>query len=63
VPTTVLVIDGIELRGTLEGDGCCTCYTNTQKTVSATRVNQSNPALNTAFVVDLKAQPTVEVTK
>lgn len=31
VPTTALVIDKILLKGALQGSGCCTCYTNTEK--------------------------------
>ncbi len=30
-PTPVLVIDSVGLSGKLDGDGCCTCYTNTRK--------------------------------
>ncbi|WP_046242945.1 hypothetical protein [Hymenobacter terrenus] len=33
VATTALVIDSVRLRGNLDGSGCCTCYTNTEKTV------------------------------
>ena len=33
VPTPVVVIDRVELSGAMEGTGCCTCYTNTQKAV------------------------------
>ena len=31
VPTTVLTIDKVLLKGSFDGNGCCTCYTNTQK--------------------------------
>lgn len=31
--TPILVIDKVELSGTLEGNGCCTCYTNTRKAI------------------------------
>ena len=33
VLTPILIIDRVVLGGALEGRGCCTCYTNTQKTV------------------------------
>lgn len=33
VPTTALVIDKVQLDGRFNGDGCCTCYQNTQKIV------------------------------
>ena len=52
--TTVLVIDSIRLKGSFEGTGCCTCYTNTLKTVFARKPGQ---AQNTAF--DLRQAPRV----
>lgn len=57
VATTVLVIDSIYLKGSLSGNGCCTCYTNSQKTVSASKPKRLNPAQDSAFVVDLKQKP------
>ncbi|MFD2720305.1 hypothetical protein ACFST9_16385 [Hymenobacter monticola] len=33
VPTTAFVIDSVRIQGSFEGDGCCTQYTNTTKTV------------------------------
>ena len=33
VPTTVLVVDDIVVRGNYEATGCCTRYTNTTKTL------------------------------
>ena len=33
VATTALVIDSVLLRGSFDGTGCCTCYTNTEKKV------------------------------
>ncbi|WP_210521449.1 hypothetical protein [Hymenobacter terricola] len=35
VATTALVIDKIDLQGSFQGDGCCTCYTNSRKIVYA----------------------------
>ena len=63
VPTTVLVIDSIHLKGSLAGDGCCTCYTNSQKTVYAKQPKRLNPAQDSAFVVDLKQKRYLELTK
>lgn len=57
VATTVLVIDSIHLGGSLNGNGCCTCYTNSQKTVYASKPKRLNPAQDSAFVVDLKQKP------
>lgn len=31
VPTTVLVVDSVQLDGRIEGDGCCSYYQNTKK--------------------------------
>ena len=33
VPTSVLVIDSVRLRGDFSSNGCCTCYNNTEKSV------------------------------
>ena len=63
VPTTVLVIDSTRLRGSLAGSGCCTCYTNTQKTVFATRPKRNSTALDSAFVIDLRQKSYIELTK
>ena len=55
--TTVLVIDSVQLAGSLDGDGCCTCYTNSRKTVFAHR--GAAP-----LQVDLKQAPEyIELTK
>jgi hypothetical protein len=32
-----LVIDSVRLKGSLDGNGCCTCYTNSRKLVKARR--------------------------
>ena len=61
--TTVLVIDSIHLKGSLSGNGCCTCYTNSQKTVYASKPRRRNPAQDSAFVIDLKQKPYLELTK
>ena len=63
VPTTVLVINKTDLAGRLDGTGCCTCYTNTRKTVYAAKPLRKNPAQDSAFVVDLKQKPYLELTK
>ncbi|WP_310395129.1 hypothetical protein [Hymenobacter sp.] len=54
-PTTVLIIESIQLDGQLDGDGCCTCYTNSLKTVTA-KVNGKKPgaAPDSVVVVNLK---------
>ena len=50
--TTLVNINKIDLKGRLEGDGCCTCYINSGKTVFAQR-NDFSP--DSAF--DLKLTP------
>ena len=57
VATTIVVIDSVQLKGRLDGTGCCTCYTNSQKTVYASKPKRLNPAQDSAFVVDLKQKP------
>ena len=61
--TTVLVIDSVQLRGSFEGNGCCTCYANTRKTVFAKRPRRVGAAPDSAVVVDLRAQPALMLTK
>ena len=57
IATTIVVIDSVQLKGRLDGTGCCTCYTNSQKTVYASKPKRLNPAQDSAFVVDLKQKP------
>ena len=52
VVTTAFVIDSIRLRGSLEGNGCCSCYTNTEKVVFAKD-----------SAVDLKRKPYLVIAK
>ena len=40
-PATALIIDQANLKGSFEGDGCCTYYTNTQKLITARRDSTS----------------------
>ncbi len=65
VPITVLVIDSVRLRGQLVGDGCCTCYTNAEKTAYVTRPKRAGAGTDSTFVVDLKqvSTPAIPVTK
>ena len=62
-PTTVLVIDSVQLRGAFTGDGCCTCYTNTRKTVYAKVPRRPGAAPDSSVVVDLKRQDRILLTK
>ena len=50
----VLVIDSVKLSGSFEGNGCCTCYTNSRKLVLARP--DSNAA---ATYTDLKSRKAV----
>ena len=52
--TTLVNIDSIQLKGSLDGDGCCTCYNNSKKTVFARREGFSQDS-----VFDLKRAPFV----
>ncbi|WP_035567090.1 hypothetical protein [Hymenobacter sp. IS2118] len=63
VPITVLVIDSVRLRGQLVGDGCCTCYTNTEKTAYVTRPKRASAGTDSTFVFDLKQVAVIPVTK
>ncbi|MDB5235782.1 MAG: hypothetical protein JWR44_2775 [Hymenobacter sp.] len=55
--TTALVIDSVQLGGSLEGDRCCTCYTNFRKTVFAHKGTS-------VLQVDLKQAPEyIELTR
>ena len=50
--TTLLNINKIKLQGSLNGDGCCTCYVNSEKTVFARREGFLQDS-----VFDLKRDP------
>lgn len=50
--TTAYIIDSLHIRGSLEGNGCCTCYTNAEKTIFAKD-----------SVFNLKQKPILKVTK
>ncbi|WP_426061569.1 hypothetical protein [Hymenobacter sp. B1770] len=63
VPTTVLVIDSVQLKGSLEGNGCCTCYINSQKTAFTKYPSRNGTALDSVAVIDLKQRPSIEVIK
>ncbi|GAA3989401.1 hypothetical protein [Hymenobacter antarcticus] len=59
VLTTLLNISEIKLEGSIDGNGCCTCYNNSKKTVFTRRDGFSQ---DSAF--DLKQAPRVlKVTK
>jgi hypothetical protein len=47
-----LIIDKVELNGSFEANGCCTCYTNLQKTVTFRQ--DSTVAPSAAVIIDLK---------
>ena len=57
-PVTVLNIDNITLKGTLAGNGCCTCYTNTQKAAAVRK--DSTIAVRS---VDLTTNPILYIAK
>ena len=50
---TILVVKGIQLKGSFDGNGCCTCYSNTQKTA----FTQKNEAVKDSAFVDLRQPP------
>ena len=45
-----LAIDSVQLRGSLDGNGCCTCYTNSYKALYL-RTRQDSSATTNALVV------------
>lgn len=54
-PVTAITIDSVGLRGSFEGTGCCTCYTNSVKTAIFSR----GKAGVRDSTVDLKRAPYV----
>ena len=46
-----LTIDSVQLRGSLEGNGCCTCYTNSYKAIYVRARKDS--AVSTNSLVEL----------
>ena len=60
-PAFVLVIDKVALKGNLDGNGCCTCYTNTQKDITTRK--DSTPSNSMASITILKPNPVFTITK
>lgn len=60
-PAFALVIDNVGLKGNLDGNGCCTCYTNTQKTITTRK--DSTASATTALTANLRASPVFILTK
>lgn len=65
VANTLLIINDVTLDGRLDGDGCCTCYTNTQKVVNATKPKSATTPADSTFTIDLNLSqtPVIELTK
>ena len=61
--TTLLIINEVALNGRLDGDGCCTCYTNTEKVVNATKPKGASTPADSTFTIDLNQKPVIELTK
>ncbi len=57
-PDTALIINRISLKGSFEGNGCCTYYTNTEKLVTA---GYKSKGSYTTY--DLRTSPTLEISK
>lgn len=60
-PAFALVIDKVALKGNLDGNGCCTCYTNTQKNITTRKDSTASPT--TALTTNLKPSPVFIITK
>ena len=60
-PTFALVIDSVGLRGNMDGNGCCTCYTNTRKTVFTHK--DSTASHTTALTTNLKESSVFVITR
>ena len=56
--TTLVNINSVQLKGSLDGDGCCTCYVNSKKTVFARREGLAQDS-----VFDLKRTPFLKISK
>ncbi|MGY3090430.1 hypothetical protein ACVWYF_003485 [Hymenobacter sp. UYAg731] len=52
-PAFALVIDKVALQGNLDGNGCCTCYTNTQKGITT----RKDSTATTVLTANLKEVP------
>ena len=60
-PAFALVIDRVTLKGSLDGNGCCTCYTNLQKVITTRR--DSTASATTAKTTDLRKSRAFIITK
>lgn len=57
VLTTLYNINAINLKGSLDSDGCCACYTNASKTVAARREGAAQDSIFDLKQLDLKQPP------
>jgi hypothetical protein len=61
LPAFAAVIDKVTLQGNLDGNGCCTCYTNAQKSITTRK--DSTASASTARATNLKEVPVFTITK
>ncbi|GAB3571995.1 hypothetical protein [Hymenobacter daeguensis] len=58
---TALLIDQVTLKGSFEGDGCCTCYTNYDKRIAARQDSSRNVRVDTVY--NLRPRPVFTIYK
>jgi hypothetical protein len=60
-PATVLLIDQVMLKGSFDGNGCCTCYTNSDKRIAARKDSSFIQRADTVY--NLKPSPVFKIYK
>ena len=58
---TALIIDQVTLKGSLDGNGCCTCYTNYDKRIAARQDSSQRERADTVY--NLRPQPVFKIYK
>jgi hypothetical protein len=60
-PATILIIDQVTLKGSFDGNGCCTCYTNYDKQIAARQDSTQSQRADTVY--NLRPRPIFRVYK
>jgi hypothetical protein len=58
---TALLIDQVTLKGSFDGNGCCTCYTNSDKRITARKDSSYVQSADTVY--NLKPRPVFKIYK
>ncbi len=62
-PAIALIVDKVVLKGSLNGNGCCTCYENQAKVISFRKDSTTAEAADSVYDLKLRARSVITVRK